>query len=78
MARELRGKWIAILASDGVERLEVEQPAGRRTAQAPLVSCSPSIQARQFDIVSAGRFPVDRAVSDALEDYDWLCCTGGN
>jgi protease I len=82
MARELDGKKIAILATDGVERVELEQPLGAMYgagAQSDLLSIHPGeIQARQFDLVSAGTFPVDRQVSDAtVDDYDALLLPGG-
>ena len=82
MARELQGKRIAILATDGVERIELEQPRGAlygAGATSELLSIHPGeIQARQFDMVSAGTFPVDRRVSDAsVDDYDALLLPGG-
>jgi protease I len=82
MARELQGKRIAILATDGVERVELEQPRGAlygAGAACELLSIHPGeIQARQFDMVSAGTFPVDREVSDAsVDDYDALLLPGG-
>ena len=82
MARELDGMRIAILATDGVERVELEQPRGAlygAGAQSDLLSIHPGeIQARQFDLVSAGTFPVDRQVRDASpDDYDALLLPGG-
>ncbi len=62
MARELAGMRIAILATDGVERVELEQPRGAlygAGASTDLLSIHPGeIQARQFDLVSAGTFSV--------------------
>jgi protease I len=82
MARDLAGMRIAILATDGVERVELEQPRGAlygAGASTDLLSIHPGeIQARQFDLVSAGTFSVDREVSDASADeYDALLLPGG-
>ena len=82
MARDLSGKRVAILATDGVERIELEQPRGAlygAGADTELLSIHPGeIQARQFDLVPAGTFPVDRLVSDASADqYDALLLPGG-
>jgi protease I len=82
MVSELQGKTIAILATDGVERVELEQPRGAlygAGARSDLLSIHPGeIQARQWDMVSAGTFAVDRQVSDAnVDDYDALLLPGG-
>jgi protease I len=82
MAHGLAGMRIAILATDGVERVELEQPLGAlygAGASSDLLSIHPGeIQARQFDLVSAGTFSVDRQVSDASADeYDALLLPGG-
>jgi protease I len=82
MAKELQGKKIAILAADGVERIELEQPRGAlhgAGAMTEVLSIHPGeIQARQFDLVPAGSFPVDRMVGDASpNDYDALLLPGG-
>ena len=82
MTHDLDGMRIAILATDGVERIELEQPRGAlygAGAQTDLLSIhSGEIQARQFDLVSAGTFPVDRLVRDASPgDYDGLLLPGG-
>ena len=82
MAHDLQGMKIAILAADGVERIELEQPRGAlhgAGAQTALLSIHPGeIQARQMDIVSAGTFEVEGQVSDAsVEDYDALLLPGG-
>lgn len=82
MAQELAGKKVAILAADGVERVELEQPRGAlygAGATTELLSIHDGeIQARQHDLVSAGTFPVDKQVSDAsVEDYDALLLPGG-
>ncbi|WP_432839447.1 type 1 glutamine amidotransferase domain-containing protein [Dactylosporangium sp. CA-092794] len=82
MANDLRGRKVAILATDGVERVELEKPRGALMgagAKTELLSIHPGeIQARQFDMVPAGTLPVDRVVSDAkAEDYDCLLLPGG-
>jgi protease I len=82
MANELQGKRIAILAADGVERVELETPrdavrdAGGETELLSLQSGE--IQARNNDLDSAGTFTVDRVVADAsVSDYDALLLPGG-
>ncbi|MBB5158604.1 type 1 glutamine amidotransferase domain-containing protein [Saccharopolyspora phatthalungensis] len=82
MTNELRGRKIAILAADGVERVELDQPRGAlygAGAQTELLSLHPGeIEARQFDINPAGTLPVDRLISDAsADDYDALLLPGG-
>jgi protease I len=82
MVGVLQGWRVAILATDGVERVELEQPRGAlhgAQAGSELLSVHPGeIQARQFDLVSAGTLPVDRLVSDArADDYDALLLPGG-
>jgi len=82
MDKALEGQTIAILATDGVERIELEEPRGALLgagAQTEVLSIHDGeIQARQMDIDSAGTIPVDRLVSDAsIEDYDALLLPGG-
>jgi protease I len=82
MAAQLRGKRVAILAADGVERVEVEQPrdALRQVgAETDLLSLHDGeIQARNHDLEAAGTFPVDGLVANAsVEDYDALLLPGG-
>ena len=77
MAAQLRGKRVAILAADGVERVEVEQPRDalqQAGAETDLLSLHDGeIQARNHDLEAAGTFPVDGPVADAsVEDYDAL------
>lgn len=54
---------VAILATDGVERVELDEPRGALQgagAKTEIVSLHPGeIQARQFDLNAAGTFPVD-------------------
>jgi protease I len=82
MAETLRGKRIAILATDGVERVELEQPRealNQAGAQTDLLSVhGGEIQARENDLASAGTFTVDGLVTDAfVTDYDALLLPGG-
>ena len=82
MANTLQGKRVAILAADGVERVELETPreavqdAGGETELLSLKAGE--IQARNNDLESAGTFAVDRVVADAsINDYDALLLPGG-
>ncbi len=82
MAGELNGRRIAILAADGVERVELERP--RRTlddagAHTVVVSIAGGeIQARDHDLDDAGTFPVDQLVGQAsVDDYAALLLPGG-
>ncbi|OHV28572.1 MULTISPECIES: type 1 glutamine amidotransferase domain-containing protein [Pseudofrankia] len=82
MAHDLDNLKIAILVADGVERVELDQPRGALLgagATTEIVSIHPGeIEARQFDSVPAGTFPVDRLIADAsVEDYDALFLPGG-
>jgi protease I len=82
MAGVLEGRRVAILAADGVERVELEQPrqalenAGAGTV---LVSISGGeIQARDHDLDDAGTFSVDELVNDVSPDgFDALLLPGG-
>ena len=82
MAGELNGRRVAILAADGVERVELEQPrqaledAGARTDVVSIKSGE--ILARNQDLEDAGTFAVDRLVGAAsIDDYDALLLPGG-
>jgi protease I len=82
MAAQLRGKRVAILAADGVERVEVEQPRDalrQAGAETDLLSLHDGeIQARNHDIEAAGTFTVDGLVANAsVKDYDALLLPGG-
>jgi protease I len=82
MADSLSGKKIAIIATDGVEQVELEKPrqavedAG---AQTDLLSPgSEDIQAMNHDLEPADKFPVGKSISDASpDDYDGLILPGG-
>src|SRR3954453_16674138 len=82
MAGELNGRRVAILAADGVERVELEQPrralddAGARTDVVSIKSGE--ILARNNDLEDAGTFGVDRLVGAAsVDEYDALLLPGG-
>jgi protease I len=82
MSNELRGQKVAILAADGVERVELEQPRGAlhcAGAQTELLSIHDGeIQARQSDLEPAATLKVDKVVSDAsVDDYAALLLPGG-
>lgn len=82
MAGELQGKTVAILAADGVEQVELEQPrqavqdAGASTI---LLSIKrDDIQAVNSDIHPSVTFGVDKLVGEAsVRDYDGLILPGG-
>ena len=81
MADELQGKTIAILATDGVEQVELVEPrkaleaAGAKTE---LLSLEEG-EIQGFDHLDhADKLPVDRKVSDARPDeFDGLVIPGG-
>lgn len=82
MATPLDGRRVAILAADGVERVELAEPrralddAGAHTVV--LSISTGEIQARNNDLEDAGTFSVDEVVSDASpDDYDALLLPGG-
>lgn len=82
MSGSLDGRTVAILAADGVERVELERPrqalddAGARTVVVSLASGE--IQARENDLEDAGTFTVDQVVGDvSVDDFDALLLPGG-
>jgi protease I len=82
MAGVLNGRRVAILATDGVERVELERPrqtlaeAGARTDVVSIKGGE--IQARDHDLEAAGTFTVDQLVGDvSVDDYDALLLPGG-
>jgi protease I len=82
MATTLDGRRVAILAADGVERVELEQPrqalqdAGARTEVVSIRDGE--IQARDHDLEDAGTFAVDQLVGDvSVDDYEALLLPGG-
>ncbi|GAA4552216.1 type 1 glutamine amidotransferase domain-containing protein [Amycolatopsis samaneae] len=82
MTTALRGRRVAILATTGVEQVELERPRDAvlaAGATADLVSLEPgTIQAMNGDIDKADSFPVDKVVDDVSPaDYDALLLPGG-
>ena len=82
MADSLNGKTIAIIATDGVEQVELVEPrkaVEAAGAQTELLSIkSEDIQAMNSDINPADKFSVDKLVADANPaDYDGLILPGG-
>ena len=82
MTTTLNGRRVAILAADGVERVELEQPrqaledAGARTEVVSITSGE--IQARDHDLEDAGTFAVDQLVGGvSVDDYEALLLPGG-
>ncbi len=82
MANELKGKTIAIIATDGVEQVELTEPRKAvEEAGASVELLSPDtgeIQAMNSDINPADTFTVDKAIGDVSPDrYDGLILPGG-
>ena len=82
MSEQLTGRRVAILAADGVERVELEQPRDAlrsNGARTDLVSINQGrIAARDHDLEPAGEFPVDAVVGEvSVGDYDALVLPGG-
>jgi protease I len=82
MTKELEGMRVAIVATDGVERIELEEPRGAlRGAGARTEVLAPhpgEIQSRQWDMESASTIAVERVVGEASpDDYDALLLPGG-
>lgn len=82
MADRLQGKKIALLAADGVERVELEQPrkvledAGAHTVVLSLAAGE--IDARNHDLEPAGSIKVDGVVAEAaVDDFHALVLPGG-
>ncbi len=82
MSNRLQGKKVAILAADGVEKVELERPRAtlsEKGAQVQVVSLkSGEIQARNHDLEPAGTIGVDRAVAEvSVDEFDALVLPGG-
>ena len=80
--QQLQGKKIAILATDGVEEIELTSPRQaleEAGATADLISLKPGeIQSMKGDIEPKGKYAVDRVVSEVqASDYDGLLLPGG-
>ena len=82
MAAQLDGKKVAILATDGVEQVELIEPrkaleeAGAHDASSSRLEAG---EIQGFDhLDTADTFPVDKAVADvSADDYDALMLPGG-
>ncbi len=82
MSDSLKGKKIAIIATDGVEQVEHDKPrqaVEEAGADTELLSVgSDEIQAMNGDIEPADKIKVDKPISDASpDDYDGLILPGG-
>jgi protease I len=82
MADSLNGKKIAIIATDGVEQVELVQPrqaVEAAGAQTELLSVKEGdIQAMNHDLEPADTFTVDKLITDVSpSDYDGLILPGG-
>ena len=82
MANELEGKKIAIIATDGVEQVELEEPrkaVEEAGAETELISLEEGeIQAMNEDINKGDTFDVDKTIGDAdVDDYDGVILPGG-
>ncbi len=82
MAQDLKGKRVAILATDGVEQSELQEPyKALKQAGATVDVVSPKsgeIQSMVFDEKFAERIKVDKTLDEARpEDYDAIHLPGG-
>ncbi len=82
MPESLNGKTIAIIATDGVEQVELTEPrkaVEQAGATVELLSLDAGeIQAMNSDIEPADTFTVDKRIADASQaDYDGLILPGG-
>jgi protease I len=82
MAGRLDGKRIAIIATDGVEEVELTQPREAVTAEGARVDVvsvdEGELQAMNHDIEPASRIAIDKTAADAApSDYDGLILPGG-
>ncbi|MGP4056749.1 type 1 glutamine amidotransferase domain-containing protein [Mycobacterium sp. 4D054] len=82
MPNELQGRKVAFLATDGVEKVELERPreaVHNAGGTVELLSTKDGeIDARNHDLEPAGTVPVDRVVDGArVDEYDALVLPGG-
>ncbi|MDD7967439.1 type 1 glutamine amidotransferase domain-containing protein [Actinomycetospora lemnae] len=82
MAGQLDGLRVAIIATNGVEQAELEQPRqaiDEAGARSTLISLSTdAIQAMNSDINKGDTFTPDKAISDvSADDFDALVLPGG-
>ncbi|MEQ3554296.1 type 1 glutamine amidotransferase domain-containing protein [Pseudonocardia nematodicida] len=81
-SNDLAGRRVAILATDGVEQVEVTRPrddlrAAGATVELVSLSTDP-IQSMNGDITPSDKIDVDKAVTDvSADDYDALVLPGG-
>ena len=82
MSEALSGKIVAILAADGVEQVEYEEPkdaveeAGASTVLVSLASGE--IQSMDSDIHKSDKLTVEKPVADvSVDDFDALILPGG-
>lgn len=78
----LAGRTIAVLATNGVEEVELVEPrraVEKEGATVRLLSLEAGeIQAMEKDVNAAGKYPVDQVVADAsVEEFDGLLLPGG-
>ena len=79
---KLQGRRVAVLAADGVERIELDQPRQALQEAGATVDVlsihDGEIDAREHDLDPAGTITVDRLVAEAsIDDYDALILPGG-
>ena len=81
MADELKGQKIAILATNGVEQVELTEPRKaleKAGAEVHLVSLEPGEIQAMNHLRQGDMFPVDRTVSEiSASEYDGLVLPGG-
>ncbi|HEY2258502.1 MAG TPA: type 1 glutamine amidotransferase domain-containing protein [Solirubrobacteraceae bacterium] len=82
MSDSLKGKQIAIIATNGVEQVELEKPreaVAQAGGEAELLSPEEGqIQAMNHDLEPADKFSVDRPISEVSPaDYDGVILPGG-
>jgi protease I len=81
MADELRGRRVAVLATDGVEQIELTRPQDALLdagATVELVSLRPGVIRAMDHFEQADAFLVDRTVDEVTaSDYDFLLLPGG-
>jgi protease I len=77
----LQGKRIAVLATDGVEQVELTKPRAaleRAGATAELISIAPGTVQAMNHIDKGDTIPVDRTIDETdAEEYDGLLLPGG-
>ena len=82
MAGRLDGRRVAIVATDGVEEIELTRPRDAVTAEGARVDVlsldDGELQAMNHDLEPASKIGIDRTVAEASpSDYDALILPGG-